>query len=320
MILAAGIGQRMRPLSLIVPKPVMPVLNRPLIHWTLEQLAHHGVRDVVVNLHHLPDIAARIIGRGGRFGLRIVFSRENPILGTGGGLRKVRDFFGDETFLVVNGDVVFDLDLESLVRRHRSSGARATLALRPNRDPRRYSPVLVDHGGFVRTIAGKPRRGRGAPMLFTGVHVLDGVLLDLLPAGRSDSVRDLYVPLIAANERVFGAKMRGRWYDFGSPKAYLRSQLRMLRHGFRDVPPADALIHSTARMERGARVERSIVGPGVIIGAGAVIEHSVIWAGARIGRGARVRGSILADGACVPRGERFGDRILVRSGASVAIL
>ncbi|MBN2371160.1 MAG: NDP-sugar synthase [Vicinamibacteria bacterium] len=319
MVLAAGLGRRMRPLSSIVPKPVMPVLNRPLIHWTLEQLARHGVRDVVVNLHHLPDVAARIIGRGRRFGLRIVYSREDVILGTGGGLKMARGFFGDEAFLVVNGDVVFDIDLRSLMRRHRDSGALATLALRPNPDPRLYSAVVVGEDGFVRAIAGRPIRARGVAALFTGIHVLDAALLDRLPAGPSDSVRDLYLPLLAEGEPLFGARMRGRWYDFGSPQTYLRSQLRMLGRGFRDVPAAAALVHHTVRAGRGARIARSIVGPRVTIGAGAVVEQSVIWTGARVGRDALVRGSILADNAYVPRDRRIVGRILMGSGAGVGI-
>jgi mannose-1-phosphate guanylyltransferase len=320
MALAAGFGQRMRPLSSLLPKPVMPVLNRPLIRWTLEYLARHGVREVIVNLHHLPDVIERIVGRGSRFGLRVLYSREDVILGTGGGLKKARDLLGDETVLVVNGDVVFDFDLKSLVRRHRASGARATLALRPNPNPRRYSPIVVGRDGFVRTIAGRPRRAHGAPLLFTGVHVIEPALLERLPRGRSDIVRDLYLPLLAFGEPLYGARVRGQWYDFGGPKTYLHSQLRMLRRGFREIPAADSLIHPTVRAGRGARIERSVIGPRVIVEASAVVERCVIWAGARIGQGARVRGSILADGAFVPRGGRFVDRIVLRSGASVEIL
>ena len=143
MVLAAGLGLRMRPLTLLRAKPALPVLNRPLIHWTLELLRRHGVTDVVVNLHHLPGTVRRAVGDGSTLGLRVSYSYERRILGTAGGPRKVRRFFGDEPFLLVNGDVLFDFDLSDLVRRHAASGARATLALKAYRRVEAYGGVVI---------------------------------------------------------------------------------------------------------------------------------------------------------------------------------
>ena len=162
MVLAAGLGLRMRPLTLLRAKPVLPVLNRPLLDWTMARLARAGVRDVVVNLHHLPETVTAVLGSGRRFGLRIRYSREQTILGTGGGPRAVRELFGDEPLLLVNGDVLFDLDLRRLLAVHRASGARATLALRPNPVPYAYSPVVSDRKGRILSIAGRPAAARGA--------------------------------------------------------------------------------------------------------------------------------------------------------------
>ena len=133
MVLAAGYGLRMRPLTRLVAKPALPVLNRPLLHWTLERLARAGVREVIVNTHHLAD-TVESAARGARgLGLKVRTVREEPeILGTGGGPRAVRDWLGKGPVLLVNGDVLFTMDLRALVARHRARGARATLALRPN--------------------------------------------------------------------------------------------------------------------------------------------------------------------------------------------
>ena len=157
MVLAAGLGTRMRPLTLLRAKPALPVLDRPLIAFTLERLARSGVRDVIVNLHHLPESVTGALGGGRRFGLRIRYVHEPRILGTGGGPRAVRDFFGREPFLLVNGDVYFELDLRQLVARHRASGALATLALRRLPDPRAYSTVVSDRRGRILSIAGRPK-------------------------------------------------------------------------------------------------------------------------------------------------------------------
>lgn len=306
MVLAAGLGLRMRPLTHIKAKPVLPVLNRPLIHWTLELLADHGVTQVVINLHHLPRTVVQAVGTGRRFGLQVTWSRERRILGTGGGPRRMRDFFGDEPFFLVNGDVVYDLDLTDLLNRHRAAGTRATLALVANPDPKRYSPVVTGAGGWVRALAGLPRPARGQPSLFTGVHVLEPALLDRLPDGPSDIVRDLYARLVDEGEDVLGVRMRGAWYDLGGPSLYLRSQLSMLSSGFRGLGRGP-LVHPAARVHPRARVTRSVVGPRTVVEEGAEVAGSVLWDRVRVGAGARVRGSVLATGSRVePRGQVDG--------------
>jgi NDP-sugar pyrophosphorylase family protein len=307
MVLAAGLGERMRPLTLLRAKPALPVLNRPLIHWTLERLRHAGVSDVVVNLHHLPRSVRAAVGDGRRFGLRVRYSFEREILGTGGGPRKVRRWLGDEPVLLVNGDVLFDFDLRELVARHRRSGARATLALKANPDPRRYARVVTGPGGVIRSLRGLPRPARGSVSLFTGVHVLDPALLDRLPAGASDSVADLYAPLLAAGERLRGVRVRGSWYDLGDPSSYLASQLAMLRG-------SGVLLDPLARVERGARVVRSVVGEGARVGAGARVARSLLWEGASVGAGARVSGSVLASRVSIAAGERVENQVVTASG------
>jgi NDP-sugar pyrophosphorylase family protein len=318
MVLAAGLGLRMRPLTLLRAKPILPVLNRPLLHRTLRHLARAGVREVVINLHHLPGTVTRAVGDGRFFGLRIRYSREREILGTGGGPRKVRAFFGDDPFLLVNGDVLFDFDLRALVRRHRARGALATLALRPNPDPERYGPVVTDRGGVVRWLPGaRPPRRRGTVSLFTGVHVMDPSLLDRLPAGRpADSVRDLYAPLLSTG-RIHGVRTPGRWLDLGEPRLYLLAQLRLLAGAARSSR-GRALVDPRARVGEGARVDRSVVGEGAVIGRDAVVARSVLWSGARIGDGARVDGSIVTDRGVVRAGERVrGAIVLARGRASL---
>ena len=172
------------------------------------------MRDVVVNLHHLPDSVIDAIGTGRRLGVRISYAFEREILGTGGGPRAVREFLGREPFLLVNGDVFFDFDLRALVARHRASGALATLALRRLPDPRAYSAGRDRPRGRILSIAGRPRAARGPLSMFASVHVLDPRLLERLPAGPSDSVRDLYMPLLAEGAHLAGSPLRGRVVRF----------------------------------------------------------------------------------------------------------
>jgi NDP-sugar pyrophosphorylase family protein len=281
------------------------------LHWTLERLAMHGVSDVMINLHHLGGSVKDAVGDGSAFGLRVSYSRERSILGTGGGPRKVRDFFGSAPCLLVNGDVYFDLDLGELLAAHRASGARVTLALLPKPRGSSYGGVVTGKDGEIRSLGGLPHPARGTTSLFTGVHVLDPALLELLPRGASDSVRDLYAPMVARGERLKGLRMRGRWYDFGSPSLYLASQLTMLS--------SKSLVHPAARIEPGARVVKSVVGAGAVVRAGALVRESVLWAGTEVGVGARLRRVILAEGKAHEREQMTGMVVLKGERHQVAL-
>lgn len=310
MVLAAGLGLRMRPLTLLRAKPALPVLGRPLVAFTLERLARAGVRDVVVNLHHLPESVVKALGPGRRQGRRIQYSFEREILGTGGGPREVREFFGRDPFLLVNGDVYFDFDLRALVARHRSSGALATLALRPQPAANAYSPVVTDRRGRILSISGRPRKSRGTVSMFAGVHVLDPRLLERLPHGPSDSVRDLYLPLLAEGAFIAGVRGAGAWYDFGRPSLYRDAQLRMLRSRGRQV-----LAGSGARVAAAAAVRRSVLGARSRVAKGARVEQSVLWEGAAVEADARVLRSIVTTGGVVRAGERALNVIVLPLGA-----
>jgi len=238
MILAAGLGLRMRPLTSHRPKPCLPVLNRPLLAWTLEALARQGVLDVVVNTHYLPAQVRESLAIAASLGIRVSLSHERRLLGTGGGPRRARRLLGTAPVLLINGDVYFDFDLGSLLDRHRRSGAAATLALKPNPDPDVYGPIVTSRSGRILSLAGRPRPAEGLLSLFTGVHVMDPSLLERLPPGPSDSVRDLYAPLVAEGHRLLGVRVRGAWHDLGTPALYLRAQEALLRRfpGGRDGP------------------------------------------------------------------------------------
>jgi mannose-1-phosphate guanylyltransferase len=312
IVLAAGLGERLRPLTLVRAKPAIPVLNRPLLHWTLERLARQGVTHVVVNLHYMRHTVRRAAGDGSLFGVKIRYSFERTILGTGGGPRHVRRFFGKDPFLIVNGDVLFDFDVRALVREHRRSGAQATLAVRWNPDPRRYGGVVMDRQRWVKAIAGKPAGVPGRPWLFAGVHVMEPALLARLHEGPSDSVRDLYIPMLGEGARLRAVRTEGAWYDFGDPALYLRSHMSLLSSGFRGFRPRRRLVHPAATVARTARIERSVVGPGCVIGPGARIEGSVLWDGVTVHEGARVEDSVAASRVAIDAGEREKDVVLVR--------
>lgn len=310
MILAAGLGVRMRPLTLRHAKAALPVLNRPLVHWTLDHLARHGVDEVVINVHHLPSTVTRAAGDGRAFGLRVTYSRERTILGTGGGPRKVRRFFGDEPFFLVNGDMVFDFDLRRLIARHRRAGALATVSLQRFPDRGTYRAVVTDARGRLRSFGGHPSPARGRAWHFTGVQVIDPGILDRLPSGYAETARDLYGPLIAEGARLLGVPLEGRWYDLSSPRLYLVSQMELLDQGFAGARSGPC-IDPSARIDRGALVQHAVIGARCVVGRRAVVRNSVLWQGVSVGEGARVDTSIVTDRVRVPAGAKLRSMIVM---------
>jgi mannose-1-phosphate guanylyltransferase/mannose-1-phosphate guanylyltransferase/phosphomannomutase len=244
----------------------------------------------------------------------VSYSRERTILGTAGGPRKVRSFFGADPFLLVNGDVLFDFDLRRLVSRHRRAGAVATLALKPNPDPETYRPVVTGPDGWVRWLPGLRRRRRGTTSLFTGVHVMDPSLLDRLAVGPADSVRDVYAPILAEGGKILGVRVNGPWLDLGRPALYLSSQLREAQR--RSRREDRSLVDATARIGRGVRLDRAVVGPGAEVGDGASVIGSVLWGGARVLTRASVRRCVVTDEGVVGEGDRVSGSLVMGRGRS----
>jgi NDP-sugar pyrophosphorylase family protein len=309
MVLAAGLGLRLRPLTLLRAKPALPVMNRPLIAWILEGLRGQGIREVMVNLHHRPASVRRAV-RGVR-GLRVRFSLERRLLGTGGGPRRVRRWLGPGACLVVNGDVLLDGDLARLLDVHARRRAPATLGLLPLPPGRGYSRVVTGPSGEVRSLGGLPQPGPGRSWLFTGLHVLDPALLEMLPPGPSDSVRDLYAPLVAVGWPPRGVALDGAWYDFGSPARYLESHRALLGRGFAGARDG-RLVAPGARIHPRAEVVESVVGPGSAVAAGARVRGSVLWDRVQVGEGAEVRDSVVTSGVRVEARQALARAVLLR--------
>lgn len=305
IVLCAGLGTRLRPLTQERAKPAVPLLNRPLAGWTMGLVRALGLDSVAINTHWLPDgMRAHADAEAARWGLRLQVSHEPEILGTGGGLRQARDRLGigrDRPLLVLNGDVLFDVDLARVLAVHCDTGALATMVLRPMPEGAAYSPVEADATGRIRRIAKYGMPGHGPGSLFTGVHVLSPEALDLLPAGASGVVETVYAPLLAANARIHSAFEPGLWLDLGDPAGYLDAHLRLLGG---DAAPGvlaalglpsrtRGAVDPDARVDDAAVVERSAIGAGAVVGAGARVIDSVVWPEARVAPGEAVTRTIV---------------------------
>jgi NDP-sugar pyrophosphorylase family protein len=226
MILAAGLGTRLRPLTNMIPKPLLPIAGTPLIVWNLLLLKRHGFHDVVINLHHLGPMIEQALGDGSRYGLRIIYSREPVILGTGGGLKQAESHFSGESVLVLNGDTLVELDLSALCAVHQQRNAAATLVLRKDPEAARWGLVEMDSDNLIVRITGRGKAESGAtqPRMFAGIHILHPRLLRHVPKGKASSIIDPYVAAIERGEMVIGYDCEGYWSDIGTPERYAQAE------------------------------------------------------------------------------------------------
>jgi NDP-sugar pyrophosphorylase family protein len=300
MVMAAGLGTRLAPLTDHVPKPLVPVCNRPVLEHLLRLLARHGVRDVAVNLHHHADAIRDAFGDGEALGLRIRYRFEPRLLGTAGGTRGFREFLvaDGEPFLVVSSDGLHDVDLDALAERHRATRAVATLTVKQIPDPERYGVVVLDRDGLVQGFQEKPPREEARSDLAScGVYVFEPRVLDGIPAEAfRDWAQDVLPALMRAGERLAAYTHDGYWNDVGSIQELLNGNLDPLR-GVIDLDLGE-LVDETASIADDAHLEGPVlVGAGAQVEAGAlVVGPAVLGPDARVGRGASLRAGVLLPG------------------------
>jgi mannose-1-phosphate guanylyltransferase len=311
VVLAAGLGTRLRPLTYQVPKPLFPILNHPLLGLILAQLESAGFKRVAINTHHrAADI--ELFLESLRPSPREVFlSYEPEILGTGGGLRNLAGFLGESPSLVINADILTDLDLAQAYGAHRPE-ALATMILH---DYPRFNNVWLDQAGQVNAFEAPLTPGRSpSPLAFTGIQVVSPRIFELIPPGVFVNIIDTYRQAIAGGETVAAAVQQGfYWQDIGTPQDYLEIHQRLLAGevpGLAALFPhlADPYLAEGVSLGAGARLDGGVcLGPGVKVGDGVYLKNTVVWAGALIdpgvhledcvvGRGVRVRES--AKGGC----------------------
>ena len=314
LVLVGGFGTRLRPLTLNTPKQMLPIVGKPMIEHVVEHLAAHGVTEVVLSLGFAPEAFQEAYPDGMCAGLPLHYAIEPEPLDTAGAVRfAALDAGIDDTFLVLNGDVLTGLDVSALVERHQGFSAQATLHLTPVDDPSRYGVVPTDADGRVLGFVEKPAPGT-APTnwINAGTYVFEPTVLDHIAAGRRVSVEREVFPALAETGRLFAWESADYWIDTGTPAAYLQAQLDFLdgRRG-----PAHCGLDETVTVD--GTVERSEIGANCVVETGAVVRNSVLLAGAHAAAGAVIEGSIVGWGATVGAGATVRNLSVIGHGAKV---
>jgi mannose-1-phosphate guanylyltransferase len=330
VILVGGEGTRLRPLTSTVPKPVVPLVDRPFIVYMLEWLKRHGVDDVILSCGFLATSVRNVLGDGSQLGIRLRFVEEPEPRGTAGALKYAESFL-DERFLMLNGDVLTDLDLTEQIAQHERTGASGTLALVPVPDPTNYGLVRLNENNSVREFVEKPSADQiDSNLISAGAYVLERDIVDLIQPDRAVSIeREIWPRLVGKG--LYGFPADAYWLDIGTPERYLLGTFDIIegnvqtdvlqRLGAAYISVADDAVTTgrvipPAVVERGCRVGAGahvgslvVLGAGVSVGDHARIERSVVLQGADIGQGCVLTDCIVGAGA------HIGDRTVISGGA-----
>ncbi len=295
VVLVGGFGTRLRPLTLTIPKPMLPVVHRPIIERLVENLARGGVSEVVLALGFKPEPFIAAFPDGTCAGTRLIYAVEPEPLDTAGAIRFAAGAAGiDETFVVANGDVLTDLDVAALVAFHRAHRAEATLHVIPVPDPSAFGVVDTDADGRVRRFVEKPGPGEAPSNLINaGTYVLEPTVLDRIPTGRKVSIERETFPAIAGEGHLYAMPADVYWLDTGRPELYLQANIDVLR-GRTHASDGRPAVDPSADIAGDAAVVDSVVAAGATVGPGASVEGSVLLPGAVVAAGSIVRSSVVA--------------------------
>ena len=327
MILAAGFGTRLRPLTNKVPKPMVPIMNRPILEHTIHLLRSHGIQNITVNLHHLPEIIQEYFGDGEDFGVQLNWSHEPEILGTAGGIKKAQQFLEGEAFLVINSDVVTDIDLSKVLAFHKAQGSALTLVVREGDSPEQCDPIEVGADDRIVHMVGTSAKNKPddtTRILFTGIQVMEPEIFERIPENKFyGTTTDVFPGMLEDGLPIFAYWHRGYWKDIGTIQSYLEVHKDLLDGRMPDGLPTENnhpsggnIIHPVLIGKNCTITDTAKIGPYTVLGdnctAGdhATIEHSICWNSVTLSKESHIQQSILGNGVMADTNATFDNQII----------
>jgi mannose-1-phosphate guanylyltransferase len=324
LILAGGFGTRLRPLSCTRPKLLFPICNKPLLDWTLENLASSKIDSVILALNYMADMFIDRYGKS-KYGMDLIYLKENKPLGTGGPIKNAEEQLGyEEPFLVLNGDILTNIDYSSLTKKHKLNETIATIALHRVDDPKRYGVVDLSDNGHVTSFLEKPSNIGASTLINAGIYVLDQRIFDYIPRNERVSLEREVFPKLAGDEELYGYSFDDLWIDIGKYDDYLAANQLMLRHS-KEYQKSEkenlfemVEIKNPISIDKGVNIgEKSRIGPyvsvgeNVSIGKGVLIENSVILPKTTISDFSSIRGGVIGENSFIGRWVKIEDECII---------
>ncbi|KUO77747.1 MAG: hypothetical protein APF77_17810 [Clostridia bacterium BRH_c25] len=341
VIMAGGEGTRLRPVTCGIPKPMVPVLNKPVMEYTIELLKKHNIKDIAATLAYFPAVVTDYFGDGADHDVKLKYYIEHTPLGTGGSVLNAKDFL-EGTFIIISGDALTDIDLEKAVEFHKSKESKATLVLKRVPIPLEYGVVITDDGGRITSFLEKPSWGEVfSDTINTGIYILEPEVLDYYKKGDNfDFSKDLFPKLLRDNIPMYGYVTRDYWNDIGDLKVYKEVNFDILMGKVKtdikyresgkgiwigentDIHDscsliAPVLIGDNCRLKSKAAIEAAIIGNNTEIGEATSIKRSIVWKNSQIGRNTQSRGSVICSGVTIKNGVHLFENTVIGSNTTL---
>jgi len=350
MILAAGLGTRLRPLTDLISKPMAPIVNKPVMEHIVNLLAEHGFRDIVCNLHYFPDEIKNHFGDGSKWGVNIVYSFEEELLGTAGGVKKVEDFFEGQTFLVISGDALTDINLSSAYRLHKEKKGVGTLVLTEVEDTSQFGVVILDKDKRIKGFQEKPLGGEAKSNLAnSGIYFFETDVFKFMPSKGQfyDFGKNLFPELLKKNIPYYGYKHKRYWNDVGSLDEYQQGNFDALEGKVKVKIPGKKIkeeiwigkncqIHKNVTIippvcigddctiKKGAKLYGPIIlGNNTTVDERAILYRGIKWGSGYIGKDASLIGAIIGyetrikDNASILEKAVIGSKSIIQDGIKI---
>ncbi|MBS1953555.1 MAG: NDP-sugar synthase [Cyanobacteria bacterium SZAS-4] len=348
MVLAAGVGSRLEPLTTQVPKPIVPVANVPVMEHLLKLLAKHGFTDICANLHYMPEKLTEYFGDGSQFGVKLNFRFEEKLSGDAGGVRACREFLQDGTFIVIMGDLITDADLTKVIQEHKKKKALVSIGIKEVDDVSQFGVVVTDDNGFITGFQEKPSNEEAlSKFISTGIYVLEPEVFDHIPAtGDYGFGRQLFPTLVAKRLPVLGVEIEGYWSDVGCVEKLreanfdaLSGKVKVDLLGKKEKRgDATVWLGENSRIDEGAKLSgllmlgrnckvhtgatfggTVVLGDDVVVESGVHIVDSVVWSGSKIGANAEIKNSVIGYDCTVAGGTNYNEVATVDSQSETAV-
>jgi len=336
MILAAGLGTRLRPLTDIVPKPMVQLAGRPCMEYTLKLLKKYSVLEIAVNIHYKPQLIKNYFGDGSRYGVKLQYSFEDKLMGTAGGFKRLQSFFDKDTALIISGDGLTDIDLQDFYRFHKEKGCIATLALKRVSNPENYGVVELKKDSYIKIFQEKPSREEAVSNLAnTGIYLFEPEIFDYIPADNFyDFGKQLFPEFVEKNIDMAGYTMEVYWCDIGNLEVYREANYDLLMGRVKaDLPGKRATdnicvgrgvnIHPQSMVKgpvvlgdnclinEGAEIlGPAVLGRNTVVEKEVVLKRSILWDGACIGQRSHLEDSIIGEGVHVDKDSYLKEKVM----------
>jgi UDPglucose 6-dehydrogenase len=315
MIMAAGIGSRLRPLTATIPKPMIPIVNKPVMEYCVKLLSNHGITDIIVNTHYLPESIQDHFLDGQAFGVNMQYSKEKKLLGTAGGVKNNK-WFLNETFCIVSGDILTNINFSEMYRFHKEKNALVTLALRPVKDVTQYGVAVIDGDNKITAFQEKPNKAEALSNLVnTGVYIFEPEIFNYIPDGFYDFGKNLFPKLVKLEERIYGFEISDYWCDVGNIQVYKQANRDVLSgkyilNGMEYHP-----IHDSVELGKNCKVVNSIIGKDCVVRSNVKISNSIILENTIIRENAEIKNSIIGSNCLIEKGSKIVSDNVIESGS-----